>query len=125
MIAFENKLEIEKFSLITIYGLFKQVNLGLISIENLGLISIENAERMFFIPYIMGELKKYNVRQDIIDLVHEGTELEDFEAFNISVEKETDRLIKQTEKLLLEYKNVEFTEEKLTEFIIKKEISPE
>ncbi|MDN0188502.1 DUF3969 family protein [Staphylococcus arlettae] len=39
MIAFENKLEIEKFSLITIYGLFKQVNLGL--------ISIENAERMF------------------------------------------------------------------------------
>ena len=125
MIAFENKLEIEKFSLITIYGLFKQVNLGLISIENLGLISIENAERMFFSPYIMGELKKYNVRQDIIDLVHEGTELEDFEAFNISVEKETDRLIKQTEKLLLEYKNVEFTEEKLTEFIIKKEISPE
>ena len=117
MIAFENKLEIEKFSLITIYGLFKQVNLGL--------ISIENAERMFFSPYIMGELKKYNVRQDIIDLVHEGTELEDFEAFNISVEKETDRLIKQTEKLLLEYKNVEFTEEKLAEFIIKKEISPE
>lgn len=117
MIAFENKLEIEKFSLIIIHSLFNQVNKGL--------ISIENAERMFFSPYIMEELKKYNVRQDIIDLINEGLVLENFETFNISVEKETARLIKQTEALLLEYKNIEFTEEMLTEFIIKKRIPPE
>ncbi|MCD8849034.1 DUF3969 family protein [Staphylococcus arlettae] len=117
MIAFENKLEIEKFSLIIIYGLFKQVNLGL--------ISIENAEHMFFTPYIMEELKHYNVRQDIIDLVNEGLILEDLEDFNISVEKETARLIKQTEALLLEYKNVEFTDIMLAEFVIMKKNPPE
>ncbi|BBK28757.1 MULTISPECIES: DUF3969 family protein [Staphylococcus] len=117
MIAFENKLEIEKFSLITIYGLFKQVNLGL--------ISIDDAECIFFTPYIMEELENYNVRQEIIDLVHEGTELENFETFNISVEIETDRLIKQTEALLLQYKNIEFTEKMLTEFIIMKKNPPE
>ncbi|RIM85824.1 DUF3969 family protein [Staphylococcus xylosus] len=117
MITFENKKEIEKFALITIHGLFTQVNNGL--------ITIENAERMFFSPYIMGELQKYNVKQEIIDLVHEGTELENFETFNISIEKETNRLIKQTEALLLEYKNVEFTEKMLTEFIIMKKNPPE
>ncbi|MGW7932402.1 DUF3969 family protein [Staphylococcus xylosus] len=117
MIAFENKKEIEKFSLITIYGLFNQVN------QNL--ISIEDAESIFFTPYIMEELQNYMVRQEIIDLVHEGTELENFETFNISIEKETNRLIKQTEALLLEYKNVEFTEKMLTEFIIMKKNPPE
>ncbi|RIO78823.1 DUF3969 family protein [Staphylococcus gallinarum] len=116
MIEFENKLEIEKFSLITIYGLFKQVNIGL--------ISIDDAESIFFTPYIMEELQRYNVRQDIIDLVHEGTELENFETFNISIEKETNRLLKETEALLKEYEEVKFTEKMLTEFIITKENPP-
>ncbi|RIM72691.1 DUF3969 domain-containing protein, partial [Staphylococcus arlettae] len=56
---------------------------------------------------------------------HEGTELENFENFNIAVEIETDQLIKQTEALLLQYKNIAFTEKMLTEFIIMKKNPPE
>lgn len=65
----------------------------------------------------MEELQRYNVRQDIIDLVHEGTELENFETFNISIEKETEALLK-------EYEEVKFTEKMLTEFIITKKNPP-
>lgn len=72
----------------------------------------------------MEELQRYNVRQDIIDLVHEGTELENFETFNISIEKETNRLLKETEALLKEYEEVKFTEKMLTEFIITKKNPP-
>ncbi|AVQ33333.1 DUF3969 domain-containing protein [Staphylococcus muscae] len=113
MILFENTREVEKFALIIIHGLFSQMNKGL--------ISIENAEHIFFTPHTITELEKLNVDQSIIELIHLGTELEDLEDFAISVKEETDKFLAQTEQLLTNYQDVEFTEKILTDLkIIKK-----
>ncbi|EGQ1293423.1 DUF3969 family protein, partial [Staphylococcus pseudintermedius] len=45
MLIFENKEQLEKFTLITIHGLFHQLKHNL--------ISIENAEHIIFTPYMM------------------------------------------------------------------------
>lgn len=71
MITFENIQQLEKYTLMTMHGLFNQLKLGI--------ISIDNAEHTLFTPYMMESLSSLGVKPDIIDLIHKGTELEDFE----------------------------------------------
>lgn len=77
MITFENIQQLEKYTLMTMHGLL--INLTRI-------ISIDNAEHTLFTPYMMESLSSLGVKPDIIDLIHKGTELEDFAAFNLSIE---------------------------------------
>ncbi len=70
------------------HGLFNQIRLNL--------ITIENAEHILFTPYIMNKLKKNNVSEEILSLVHEGTELEDLKSLNILSDEELSRLIKSS-----------------------------
>ncbi len=70
MITFENIQQLEKYTLMTMHGLFNQLKLGI--------ISIDNAEHTLFTPYMMESLSSLGVKPDIIDLIHKGTELEDF-----------------------------------------------
>lgn len=69
MITFENIQQLEKYTLMTMHGLFNQLKLGI--------ISIDNAEHLLFTPYMMETLSSLGVKPDIIDLIHKGTELED------------------------------------------------
>ncbi|PTK04694.1 DUF3969 domain-containing protein, partial [Mammaliicoccus sciuri] len=48
MITFENIQQLEKYTLMTMHGLFNQLKLGI--------ISIDNAEHTLFTPYMMETL---------------------------------------------------------------------
>ncbi|AVP35559.1 DUF3969 family protein [Staphylococcus felis] len=114
MLIFENKEQLEKFTLITIHGLFYQLKHNL--------ISIENAEHIIFTPYMMEELSSLNVNSEIIDLIHKGTELEDLEAFDLSVQETVSEFMKKTEKLLKNYQHVDFNEKILKDWNIERNI---
>lgn len=113
MITFKNIKELEKFTLITMHGLFNQIRLNL--------ITIENAEYILFTPYIMNKLKKNNVSEEILSLVHEGTELEDLKSLNILSDEELSRLINETERLLKNYHDIEFNDKIYNNFVIDKD----
>lgn len=102
MITFENIQQLEKYTLMTMHSLFNQLKLGI--------ISIDNAEHTLFTPYMMESLSSLGVKPDIIDLIHKGTELEDFAAFNLSIDDTVTVCLQRTEKLLKQYKNVEFND---------------
>ena len=70
----------------------------------LGIISIDNAEHTLFTPYMMETLSSLGVKPDIINLIHKGTELEDFAAFNLSIEDTVTVCLQRTEELLNQYK---------------------
>lgn len=56
------------------------LNLGLcVAIEN-GVLNIEEAEAYLYSPYTMEQLEKLDVAQELIDIIHLGTELEDLES---------------------------------------------
>ncbi|NJH86154.1 DUF3969 family protein [Staphylococcus agnetis] len=112
MLVFENKEQLEKFTLITIHGLLYQLKNEL--------ISIENAEHIIFTPYIMEELSSLNVNSEIIDLIHKGTELEDLGAFNLSVKEAVSEFMNTTEKLLKKYQHIEFNEKILKDWRIER-----
>ncbi|UVJ08990.1 DUF3969 family protein [Staphylococcus aureus] len=112
MLVFDNKEQIEKFTLITIHGLFYQLKHDL--------ISIENAEHIMFTPYIMEQLSSLNVNSEIIDLIHKGTELEDLEAFDLSVKEVVSEFLDTTEKLLKKYQGIEFNEKILKDWILER-----
>ncbi|MDN8980730.1 DUF3969 family protein, partial [Staphylococcus aureus] len=59
---------------------------------------------------------------DIINLIHKVTELEDFEAFNLSIEDTVTVCLQRSEELLNQYKNVEFTDKILISWRIMQEI---
>ncbi|HHB0142908.1 DUF3969 family protein [Staphylococcus aureus] len=99
MITFENIQQLEKYTLMTMHGLFNQLKLGI--------ISIDNAEHTLFTPYILSSL---GMKDSIVDLIHKGTELEDFAAFNLSIEDTVTVCLQRTEELLNQYKNVEFND---------------
>ncbi|MCY1027752.1 DUF3969 family protein [Mammaliicoccus sciuri] len=113
MITFKNTMELEKFTLITMHGLFNQIRLNL--------ITIENAEHILFTPYIMNKLKKNNVSEEILSLVHEGTELEDLKSLNILSDEELSRLINETERLLKNYQDIEFNDKIYNNIVIGKD----
>ncbi|HBC4363106.1 TPA: DUF3969 family protein [Staphylococcus aureus] len=110
MITFENIQQLEKYTLMTMYGLFNQLKLGI--------ISIDNAEHTLFTPYMMETLSSLGVKPDIIDLIHKGTELEDFAAFNLSIDDTVTVCLQRTEELLKQYKNVEFNDKILVNWRI-------
>ncbi len=68
-IKVEEKVEIE--ILVSI------INLGICAAHKEGVISIEEAESYLYSPYSMEQLKKLGVEQELIDIIHLGTELED------------------------------------------------
>ncbi|HCG2497629.1 TPA: DUF3969 family protein [Staphylococcus aureus] len=113
MITFENIQQLEKYTLMTMYGLFNQLKLGI--------ISIDNAEHTLFTPYMMETLSTLGVKPDIIDLIHKGTELEDFSAFNLSIDDTVTVCLQRTEELLKQYKNVEFNDKILINWRIMQE----
>ncbi|HEA6321275.1 TPA: DUF3969 family protein, partial [Staphylococcus aureus] len=86
----------------TMHGLFNQLKLGI--------ISIDNAEHLLFTPYMMETLSSLGVKPDIIDLIHKGTELEDFAAFNLSIDDTVTVCLQRSEELLKQYKSVEFND---------------
>lgn len=110
MITFENIQQLEKYTLMTMHGLFNQLKLGI--------ISIDNAEHTLFTPYMMETLSSLGVKPDIIDLIHKGTELEDFAAFNLSIDDTVTVCLQRTEELLKQYKNVEFNDKILVNWRI-------
>lgn len=72
MIKIADKREIEH--------LISILNLGLcVAIEN-GVLNIEEAEAYLYSPYTMEQLEKLDVAQELIDIIHLGTELEDLES---------------------------------------------
>lgn len=95
------------------HGLFNQLKLGI--------ISIDNAEHALFTPYMMETLSSLGVKPDIIDLIHKGTELEDFAAFNLSIDDTVTVCLQRTEELLKQYKNVEFNDKILINWRIMQE----
>ncbi|EOR47907.1 hypothetical protein M140OLGA_1873 [Staphylococcus aureus subsp. aureus 112808A] len=95
------------------HGLFNQLKLGI--------ISIDNAEHTLFTPYMMETLSSLGVKRDIINLIHKGTELEDFAAFNLSIEDTVTVCLQRTEELLNQYKNVEFNDKILINWRIMQE----
>ncbi len=102
MITFENIQQLEKYTLMTMHGLFNQLKLSI--------ISIDNAEHLLFTPYMMETLSSLGVKPDIIDLIHKGTELEDFAAFNLSIDDTVTVCLQRSEELLKQYKSVEFND---------------
>ncbi len=113
MITFENIQQLEKYTLMTMHGLFNQLKLGI--------ISIENAEHTLFTPYMLETLSSLGVKDSIVDLIHKGTELEDFAAFNLSIEDTVTVCLQRTEELLKQYKNVEFNDKILINWRIIQE----
>ncbi|WP_086045546.1 DUF3969 family protein [Staphylococcus aureus] len=113
MITFENIQQLEKYTLMTMHDLFNQLKLGI--------ISIDNAEHSLFTPYMMETLSSLDVKTDIIDLIHKGTELEDFAAFNLSIDDTVTVCLQRTEELLKQYKNVEFNDKILINWRIMQE----
>lgn len=113
MITFENIQQLEKYTLMTMHSLFNQLKLGI--------ISIDNAEHSLFTPYMMETLSSLDVKTDIIDLIHKGTELEDFAAFNLSIDDTVTVCLQRTEELLKQYKNVEFNDKILINWRIMQE----
>lgn len=113
MITFENIQQLEKYTLMAMHSLFNQLKLGI--------ISIDNAEHALFTPYMMETLSSLGVKPDIIDLIHKGTELEDFAAFNLSIDDIVTVCLQRTEELLKQYKNVEFNDKILINWRIMQE----
>uniref|UniRef100_UPI00210E107D DUF3969 family protein n=1 Tax=Staphylococcus aureus TaxID=1280 RepID=UPI00210E107D len=95
------------------HGLFNQLKLGI--------ISIDNAEHTIFPPYMMETLSSLGVKPAIINLIHKGTELEDFAAFHLSIEDTVTVCLHRTEELLNQYKNVEFNDKILINWRIIQE----
>lgn len=69
----------------------------------------------------MNKLKKNNVSEEILSLVHEGTELEDLKSLNILSDEELSRLINETERLLKNYHDIEFNDKIYNNFVIDKD----
>lgn len=65
----QDKLEMELF-----LGL---LSLGICTSLKENLIDIECAERILYSPYMMEKLKKFQLSSKVIDLINQGTELED------------------------------------------------
>lgn len=53
------------------------INLGLCAALKHQAIDIEEAEHLLFSPFTMKKLNEIGAKQDIIDLIHAGTELSD------------------------------------------------
>ncbi|HEG8817431.1 TPA: DUF3969 family protein, partial [Staphylococcus aureus] len=70
---------------------------------------------------MMETLSSLGVKRDIINLIHKGTELEDFAAFNLSIEDTVTVCLQRTEELLNQYKNVEFNDKILINWRIMQE----
>ncbi|EOD3922086.1 DUF3969 family protein [Staphylococcus aureus] len=93
MITFENIQQLEKYTLMTMHGLFNQLKLGI--------ISIENAEHTLFTPYMLETLSSLGVKDSIEDTVTV--------------------CLQRTEELLKQYKNVEFNDKILINWRIIQE----
>lgn len=71
-ISIKNKIEIERFILLSIIGLMDSLIAGA--------ISIEECERYIFSPYSIEKLNNLNLNESIVELVEMGCELEDIES---------------------------------------------
>ena len=91
----------------------------LIALQTLGIVTglihstltIEDAEKILFNPYLLEKLEAQPVSQEILDLIHLGTELEDVES--LLPEKLTNSLYELQQKSikqLEQYKTNIFTE---------------
>jgi hypothetical protein len=69
IIKLQDKTEIER--------LISLINLGICAALESQILSIEEAEFYLYSPHTMEQLKKLGVAQELIDVVHLGTELED------------------------------------------------
>jgi hypothetical protein len=72
IVKLEEKPDIERFVSI--------VNLGICTALENGVLTIEEAETYLYSPYTMEQLEKLDVAQELIDIVHLGTELEDIKS---------------------------------------------
>lgn len=84
VIQLRDKAEIERLACI--------INLGICAAIESGALSIEEAEYYLYSPYTIEQLEKLGVAQDLIDVVHLGTELEDVKSL---IPKKLDDSIKE------------------------------
>ena len=68
-----------------------------------------------------GNTLSLGVKDSIVDLIHKGTELEDFAEFNLSIDDTVTVCLQRTEELLKQYKNVEFNDKILINWRIMQE----
>lgn len=88
---------------------------------NLNSVLFQSTMQSICTPYMMETLSSLGVKPDIIDLIHKGTELEDFAAFNLSIDDTVTVCLQRTEELLKQYKNVEFNDKILVNWRIMQE----
>lgn len=94
----ENKIGVkeEKLLLIGIIGILETVKRGN--------VSVNEAEKIFFSPHVVNQLKKRECRIEIIDILERGCELEDIASLlPQSLEKNIIELEKQTLKVMEVY----------------------
>lgn len=82
-LSLDTKESIEKVILL--------LNLGVITALKDKVITLDEAEQILYSPYTMSKLKKVNVSEEILAIMHMGTELEDVlslipDAYNRSIE---------------------------------------
>lgn len=79
----ENKEQTEKLLLINLLGVIESLTLNI--------ITLEEAEKILFTPYTIDILTTKQISEDIINIIHLGTELED--VLSIIPDKYNDSLL--------------------------------
>lgn len=70
-------IEIEKIEEIELF--VSLLGLGITSALEKKKLSIDLAEQILFAPYMMKILKHFKVKKELIDMIHQGTEIGDIE----------------------------------------------
>ena len=92
------------------------IQLGLLFALEKQIISIEEAEGYLFNPYTVNKLEMYGLREEVIDIIREGCELEDIQS--LIPEKLLLNIIRLKEQTLANIAAIQSTEQP-TEKIIK------
>ncbi|SHI36445.1 Protein of unknown function [Clostridium cavendishii DSM 21758] len=92
------------------------LELGLLTALSNNVISIEECEGYLFNPYIMKLLNKNKINTEIINIIHEGCELEDIQSLlPDKLTENIERLNKKCLKILEILEKPEFPIDKLIE----------
>lgn len=76
------------------------LNLGILHALKNKIITIEEAEIMLYSPHMMNLLIENKIRQELINIIHLGTELEDVTALNLDLNLAIEKMIAISEEAL-------------------------
>lgn len=78
------------------------LNLGILHALKYQIITLNEAEDLLYSPYAMKILKKNKISDEIVDIIHLGTELEDVVSLGLNLNQSIDDMIHMTEKVYKE-----------------------